>query len=707
MGNKDVNRYMFLIVDDLYHNVHAWQRIVNGKIFVFPEKEVYVIDLVVVDRTGYGICKLIRGDVRMDGGCSPNEELLQSSFRGKRYDQIKEFMVNIWKSKAKYKIFMARRAFNLNYAFMEACGVQKDDSYQVDNIISNTAFLLCAEELADYYRRMGEFPRILIADDLLFHGRGIIKLLDNFASLVVEFLGGSDAKVEKSIVHEELFSAINIYVFAQNREGVLLDCHYALKAERYIAMNELRGLSQQISSALQKCGIANTSYVLSAVLPAYRSKDLKDDVDSSGKLYFQYRGYSQPYYYKYSDKMLKTIRTSVPVNSRRLDKMFTSLVIFGDIPLNGFNDLCEDIAEQFETIVPSSRIAEILRYHSDMLVRPKAQLLAFLLSIESFADFCREKMYMEGVELYNVFLRSDFKKIITNFDKLSALRFEVMELFENICYGGADGCTIASKMVDYVQDIRGMEEYKQESHASFKTGYVEDAEENSSLCDTAEDIFYEVGINAECDASNYVRKRKAFKPTPHGSDVIRLNQYLSIMNRKTDSVKSIGCVFELMDSGLLSMNLERNQGSIQCVLKSGELAMYVLPRRFSVFVHALAIVERTAQKRAEDIKIAISRFIDYLQDYCYEDGRNAEDKDRALLAKLKESKGILLYTYVSGQFFQDWDTELLTEGDRIASIVGQYGGYRPGKYQTELWDEIQRKNHYAFCAKMFIHSDKW
>lgn len=639
-------------------------------------------------------------------GNSPNEELLQSSFQGKRYDQIKEFMVNIWRSKAKYKVFMARRAFNLNYAFMEACGVQKDDSYQVDNIMSNTAFLLCAEELADYYRRTGQFPRILIVDDLLFHGRGIIKLLDNFATLVAEFLGGKNTEDDKSVIHEELFSAINIYVFAQNREGVLLDRHYALKAERYMATNELRGLSQQISSALQKCGIANTSYVLSAALPAYRSQNLKNNADSSGKVYFQYRGYSQLYYYKYSDKMLKTIRTSVSINNPRLDKMFTSLVVFGDIPLDKFNELCEDIAGQLEEIVSSSRIAEILRYHSDMLVRPKAQMLAFLLSIESFADFCKE-MSIEGVELYNVFLRSDFKKILTNFDKLSALRFEVMELFENICYGGAGKLIIASKLGECVQDIRGMEEYEQESNVLFKTGYVEDAEENIFLCDTVEDIFYEVGINAECDASNYVRKRITFKPTSHGSDVIRLNQYLSIMNRKTDSIKSIGCVFELMDSGLLSMNLEMNHDNVQCVLKSGELAMYVLPRRFSVFVHALAIVERTAQKREEDIKLAISRFIDYLQDHYYEDGREAEGKDRALLVKLKESKGLLLYTYVAGQFFQDWDTELLTEGDRIASIVGQYGGYRPGKYQTELWDEIQRKNYYAFCAKTFIHSDNW
>ena len=85
------------------------------------------------------------------------------------------------------------------------------------------------------------------------------------------------------------------------------------------------------------------------------------------------------------------------------------------------------------------------------------------------------------------------------------------------------------------------------------------------------------------------------------------------MGGGTDGVKSIGCLFELMDSGLLSMNIERGQNSIQCVLKSGELAMYVIPRRFSTFIPALAIVEEGAQKRNIDLKIAIGRFIDYLQ----------------------------------------------------------------------------------------------
>lgn len=641
------------------------------------------------------------------GSMNSNERTLQSSFTGKRYEQIKEFMINIWRSKAKYKVLMARRAFNLNYAFMEACAVQNDERYIVDNIISNTALLLCAEEIAEYYRQSKQFPRILIADDLLLHGRGIIKLLNNFENLIVEFLSKKNIEEEKAVIHEKLFSAVNIYVFAQNKEGVLINQRYALKSEQYLPLNELRGLSQEISNALQVCGIANTSYVLSVDLPAYLSKKMYYDNDLADSSYlFRYRGNSMLYYYKYDKSLLKTIRASFPVDCSRNGEMLTGLVLFGDVLSADFDELCKRIAFRLSTVIPYSRIVEILHYSNKKLARPKAQLVSFLLSIECLVEFCREEISADSTELYSILLRSDYSKIASNFDKASEIKYEITELFRSICFMNKFKDDFSEVLSEYVQTMRGFEK---ESFPFLYSngGWLHSAMESSKLYEQAEDIFYEVGINAECAAASYLQGYKKFDPDSPGSDAIRLNQYLSIMNhRDVDSVTSIGCILGLMDSGLLSMNLERNQETIECVLKAGELATYVLPRRFSVFIPAFAIVERYFQKRKVDLKVAISSFIDYLQDHCYKQGESIRRDDREQLKKLKESKGILLYMYMAGQLFQDWDTELLTVGDRIASIEEQYGIYRPVQYQEEIRDEFLRKRHYAFCARLFIHSDE-
>ncbi len=634
------------------------------------------------------------------------ESILQSAFSEKRYAQLKAFIFHIWKSKAKYKILMARRAFNLNYAFMEACRTQRDEECVTDSIMSNTALLLYAEELARYYSWVKKFPDILIADDLLFHGRGIIKLLDNLEALIVECLNQNSIPEDKSIIHEKLLSAVSIYVFAQNKAGLLLDHGLALKAEQYLPMNELRGLSQQISNALQIYGVANTSYVLSAAIPARFSNRLDYNSalsDSSGL--FRYRGYSQLYYYKFNSVLWKTIRINMPANSQKLNRMFTSLVTFGNLSVEDFDVLCGHIAKQMDAVLPYSHIAKILWNHSPRLARPRAQMISFLLSIECFVEFFREQISTDPTTLYNILLRSDFQKIITNFGKVSVMRYELIELFKKICFTDSLEYTISEQVAYYAQSIWGTEDFI--PSASFKMGSVEDTTENVLLCEAAEDIFYEVGINAECAAASCIEEHKKFEPTSPGNDVIQLNQYLSIMGRKTDSrPKSMGCVLLLMDSGLLSMNMEENQGNLQCVLKSGELAMYVLPRRFSVFIHALAIVERDARDRNRDFIIAISRFIDYLQDYCYQTRKYDGSEDRVLLRKLKESKGILLYMYESRQLFQDWDTELLTEGDRMDVIEEQYGRYMPGKYRAKLWEETARRRYYAYCARTFIRSDE-
>lgn len=69
---------------------------------------------------------------------------------------------------------------------------------------------------------------------------------------------------------------------------------------------------------------------------------------------------------------------------------------------------------------------------------------------------------------------------------------------------------------------------------------------------------------------------------------------MHIMNRKdSDIEKSIGCLFCLMDCGLVSMNSEtigeENGQKVRTVLKAGEMATYILPERFMILIPALRL----------------------------------------------------------------------------------------------------------------------
>ncbi len=655
-----------------------------------------------------------------------DERIIRSSFSAEDFDNLTQFFQNVWMSNASYKVFMARRAFNLNYAFMDIMKVTYRSEYKIDNIMSNTALLLCAEEIADYYVITKCFPDILIVDDLLLHGRGISKLINNLEALIIQFImvGHPREKLEDSL-HSKLRAALNIYVFARNTNGVLLDKQFALKAFKQLPASELKTLSQQISRALQQCVVANTSYVLSAELPlAFYKKEYANRRGSDGKSLFQYRGNVLRYYYRNTDnKIFETIRAYYDVETS-LKRTATSLVIFGNISYfndgtaNGFNSLCRYIADEINKIIPYSRIASILRYNQKLLARARAQMLSYLLSICSYADFYRELISDEPHAIYKALLQSDYKKIITNFDKSQKLQSEIARLFYSFSHDSSLEDSIFEALSAYIGRVNQTSNVAVQagSHSRGRWEIAEHSEQYDSKegpnskgdpHEVAEDIFYEIGINSECDANEYARSHRRFDPSVPGRDYIHFQKYLDLMKKdEIGYMTSVACALNLMDSGLLAMNLEvDSENRIQCILKAGELSTFVLPRRFFVFIPALSIVERGYLRKGFSAETGISKFIDYLQNHCYQEEQGDNQENIELLRKLWRSKAAILYMYNAGQKFQDWDVNLLTTEDRISHGLDDQGRLDMGKYLSWASEEDKKERFYSYYARVFLRAN--
>lgn len=648
-----------------------------------------------------------------------SEGLLGSFFSPDDYKKLCSFFENIWMSNAPYKVFMARRAFNLNFLFINAKKAQYNERYNVDNIISNTALLLCAEEIADYYEMIGRFPQILIVDDIQVHGRGVTKLITSLELLVIEFLQKArNQRESKEMIHRELFAAVRIYVFAQNTRGILLDKGLAVKAVTFLPSDRLRVLSQQISRTLQQCGVANTSYVLSAELPwSFCRKEYADGcIFDKGSL-FQYRGNILRYYYHETNSgILETIRVYNSDKNSRLKRMATSLVIFGDIPYGGeeqFGALCRYMAGRIREIVPYSRIADIFIYEQEELIRPRAQMLSYILSVLNYSYFYREKITTDSHSIYKALIQSDYTKIAANFDKPQRLQYELLQIFSYISRNDVLKADVYEELTNYVNYAGGAGQKQSEGDKDdyYQVGQWNQEETGQTCTDVeaiheiAEDIFYDVGMDAEYDANECSRMQKKFDPSMPGNDAVRFVQYLYFMKKNgVQKAVSVGSLFNLMDSGLLSMNIEadRKRGVVQCVLKAGELSTFVLPRRFSTFVPALSIVERGYLKRGSNKKMVVGQFIDYLQAHCYRQDGKVDPKDVEQLKKLERSKSSLLYMYNAGQSIQDWDIDLLTEEDRFSHGMDENGNYNAGRYSSWESDEADRVSYYNYCAREFL-----
>ena len=99
--------------------------------------------------------------------------------------------------------------------------------------------------------------------------------------------------------------------------------------------------------------------------------------------------------------------------------VLTSLPIVEKLSADSFDLLCRLTAKHMEKSVRHSQIAVYLRQEHSELTKPKAQLLSFLYSALSMADFCRQNLHAEGVGLYKILVSGDYDKISFNGNNVS------------------------------------------------------------------------------------------------------------------------------------------------------------------------------------------------------------------------------------------------------------------------------------------------
>lgn len=612
----------------------------------------------------------------------------------------------IWNDPAEYKVLIARRMLNLNEALLKKWNANNKEQYFNDGIMSNIAFLLSAKDIADRYARKNTFPRILICDDIMLHGRGISNLLDRFRQIVVNRLKEKQGTIDTEQLDIDLRNSIRIYLFSRNKDDSLLfnKSAYRLHTILVLPVNYLRELSYFISLYLLNSGIPNTSYVISAEL-SWRHWNVINSVENlNSEYYFRYMQKRQDVFFrKRGKRFFETIRMYCPYDNPRLGCTLTSLPIFPDMYEESINKLCKQITEFLGGYNEYNHMRDILSQRDLELMKPRMQMLSFLYSILSLADFCRQYLYLEENELYKIMINGDINKIIINFDDSQPFRREVLSLIKDICFDQAIGRTLWMYAEDVISESDELSTSKKTTAITGKFEYIKgpDNAQRIKINHRAENIFYAIGMKAEIEAYNHLRKTEKYRPNYSMVDRTSFWDYLKEMTGSIEE-HNIGSVFGLMDSGLIAMNLEAikekdcNQFKVQTVLKAGEMATYILPRRFSVFIPAFAKVERYyggIYKQPQDI---ISAFIDYLQDYCYQQDNTIDSRDLKLLKSLEELKSYLLMLYEAGQRFRDWNIDLRNNDLRISSKAARDDDYISAR------EERARKRHYSNVAMMFV-----
>lgn len=593
----------------------------------------------------------------------------------KNYEALYRFYQRIWKEPHDFIVMNARRCFNLNYIFLKVYEAEGGIAANTCRIISNNALLLYAKKFADSYARTRRFPSTLIVDDLVLHGRGLANLLSEFEELIVSELPGPPEEMsrdERYYIRRDLASAVDICAFAANRQPLLLEDIYLQKfwCSQRLYTKEIRLLSQQISSFLQRADVPNTSYVLSC--------QLQGPPVPSGKWTRQswsYRGIRQEMYFRCRSRteeirLLPTIRYRVdPGQEAGSPIWLTSLTLFGELTMSDLSEICGRMRAGLDQDA-FPRLYHILQQEHPLLQKQRAQLISFILSADRLKHFL-----VDAVPGYVFVDRdTDIEKVAQNFGKTADILTELQKLVNGPVLNALDAV-----LWDMLRSLAAplFHEPMVERDAADVMGIYERLS-REAVNARVEDIFYDLGMSSERSAyriltsSRYPADRCA--PGEISLEDLLLwpdpdmgfwyPRYL----RFAPPIRKLSSMLAMMDNGLMAMHIGyrkgRDGGTVQCFLKAGELATFSIPRRLYLFIPALALVERDCWRVNMDPPSAVKRFIDTLPDAdmaaLEADG---EKEQRALLFLKTHGHDLVDLLYDCGQTFNGWDIDLVTSDD--------------------------------------------
>lgn len=608
---------------------------------------------------------------------------LGKSILHREYNLLYSFFQTAWESRYEYIVMMPRRCFNLNHVFervQAGCGLSGANQKQ---IISNSALLLYSKSIARHYMTHRRFPRILILDDLIFHGRTLTLLLRSLEKLILanlEEMAGPQSPDQRYYIRRSLVSAIDISVFAAGKQPLLMDKAYLQKLHisNFLGARELRSLSQRISSFLQRAEASSSNYALS-----YDVTDLFNCVETSDwrSRVWHYRGIEQKAFFDCGPEegsnleqihYLPIVRLNQALAEQAGcsgDTWLTGLVLFGSLSTKCLDDICIAVWAELEkmNIPQGAELSAILHARHPLLQKQRLQFISFLLSVISIYDYCEAIL---GTALVFNPAQSNLKKIASNF----AHADEIEAALTALCMTPQIWKSLRNVLYPAFQ--KNAQPLFQKEPLRGGTFLALDP-----VTETAEYCLFRVGMESE---------RCAYRAS-HGLERVSLNAnrislqdyFAETVTPNTSRLDQILCMLTLMDSGLVSLNIGTNRDENdwsddammpQYLLKTGELALFSVFRWIHLFIPALVHVEQKIWPGGK-VQPALKRFICTLPDEIEAEGEMTpalQKEQRALRWFKQAGSDFVDMLYSCGHSFYSWNIDLVTVDDWRESDSGDY-----------------------------------
>lgn len=503
-----------------------------------------------------------------------------------------------------YVVFVVRRAYLLALLMEKITGQAMEENSNAFFVTDSSFYSRC-HKLAWAYIQRHRFPRILLCEDALLHGRNINYFLEQMEEGILNVLRTVyNEDFDENIVRERFAQAVTIHVLARTQGKLLLLDRYVMKL-RSCAVKDISVMHEfscRISTLISQSGMVNAAYIFSECISKERFETCRE------------YGFRETIYHNVKEyvhiepvcvgNMLKAVFTLrvIPSSLKVTEYKVVPFVFMPNLGPQETEKLWMNLRAKLQAALPENEFLEYLDALKGLKgMRTFNEWITMILSQVLLRDFNEKFGIMPTKSKKN---QEQFKILVRNYN--------------------VTGFGRTKKYLDAM--VKG----KYLDKAGLKKLIVDSLDENRRICtidddgicntekhmiDKLEEYWYQVALQEEKKARLALRK-----PYHEALDYSRRKVYgcgftleeLFDENSEGDIEWGFAYFLQMMDAGMIGISSYSakymNVVGFSQFVKAGEMSLLIYPLRMIEYIPLLVVIQHFCQNISWDWQEEVKKY---------------------------------------------------------------------------------------------------
>lgn len=504
-----------------------------------------------------------------------------------------------------------------------------------EHFLTDSNLITQAGKVADFYRETGRFPKIIILDEIILHGRAVNSLLLKYESAVIKRLEQFDPQMseeKRDFLIDRLAHLTELRIYAQNNEPLLLLSRYRhrLHHDRLYDPVQIRKLSQKFAVLILNSDVNNVAYSWNFKFNSLLAKKWKDISYPSNfaRMQTNMKSIRQTcflwlYPNAVSPKAICTLRwksTYAPLCST----LAVPFIIFDRMPRSNLlrlhKRICKDLQDlqlDFLTDYEDYDIGEMDSCYLRWVSETNDLILSYLM----FRRFCEaggpHNIWLPGVQFS--ILNRNFKLFSPAGQKHGSIENDLKKIWS---WNPPCPDQLEQYFEILLEDAQPIWKREDIGDVPDAVSINENSYEEKKLFRAVEDAISFIGYEAEQNACEKYSSGIFFSDEILAdwgrrysiSETVALceNCLKSPCRSKTEDIYSIlALIVQAMDIGIIGMNpeYEKSSDTLYTMVRAGEHSLFIKPERYQEYIPVLSEISRRCRESQLDLRTELKRFI--------------------------------------------------------------------------------------------------